>query len=151
MCGALRRLPGHGGVRACVSPEFGLVYTDASALNSRLLGYESAAFAAIQLRGDHVVAPWTGITGLVPAYLCATAAAAERLALAVGAVFTTTFVYIRATSLLGFSSRRAAVAAARMRTDEVASTRPRRRIEKCIRVIPSVGRPEVRHPPEGGG
>ena len=33
--------------------------------------------------------------------------------LAVGAVFTTTFVYIRATSLLGFSSRRAAVAAAR--------------------------------------
>ena len=44
---------------------------------------ESAAFAAVQLRGSEVGRPWIGLAGAVPAYLLPSAAAAERLALAV--------------------------------------------------------------------
>ena len=68
-------------------PELGPVYTDSSALNPGLAGYGSAAFAAVQLRGAQVGEAWAANTGVVPAHLDATAAAAERLGLAVAALY----------------------------------------------------------------
>ena len=81
------------------SPLYGPVFTDGSALNSGQEGYGSAAFAAVQLRGQHVGAPWVALTGVVPAHAEPTAAAAERYGLAIAAL------YVEPSSAVDFCAR----------------------------------------------